>query len=327
MSECRRFGISRQAGYKWMSRFRSEGLSGLEDRPRRPSHSPELCSEEVEATVLAVRDAHPMWGGRKIRAVLPREGYRPAASTIQAILARHGRIDPLESAKRGALTRFEHEAPNDLWQMDFKGSVRLPGGQCHPLTVLDDHSRYVGGLRACPDQRGETVREHLTDLFRRYGLPRRILTDNGSPWGGAGAVDCLTPLTVWLLRLGVGVSHGRPYHPQTQGKAERFHRTPKTELLAWVSLKDLSDAEATLTRWRHEYNHERPHEALGLRPPATRYRISERGFPERLPDPEYGEGYEVRRVQHGGRVSYQGQVFRVGRALRRETGGDPANAD
>lgn len=314
MSElCRRFGISRPAGYKWVARFKAQGLAGLEDRSRRPTHSPGQCAAAVERAVLDVRDAHPAWGARKIHAVLASRRDLPAPSTIHAILRRHGRIDP--SAKRGPMTRFEHEAPNDLWQMDFKGSVR---GQCHPLTVLDDHSRYLVGLRACPNEQGETVKTHLTDLFRRYGMPRRILTDNGSPWGGAGALDCMTPLTVWLLRLDIPVSHGRPYHPQTQGKAERFHRTLKSELLGRVKLTDPAASQATLDRWRHEYNHERPHEALGLRVPAARYRMSERAFPERLPEPEYGPDCQTRRVQHGGRVCYRGHVFRVGKALRRE---------
>jgi len=317
MSElCRRFGISRPAGYMWVERFKAEGLAGLEDRSRRPTSSPGRCSAVIEAAVLAVRDAHPAWGARKIHAVLAGRDDLPAPSTVHAILRRHGRIDPAESIKREPMRRFEHEAPNDLWQMDFKGSVR---GQCHPLTVLDDHSRYLVGLRACPNERGETVKSHLTDLFRRYGMPRRILTDNGSPWGGAGALDCMTPLTVWLLRLDIPVSHGRPYHPQTQGKAERFHRTLKTELLGRVTLTEPIESQVTLDRWRHEYNHQRPHEALAWRAPATRYRMSERAFPDRLPEPEYD--CETRRVQHGGRVSYRGRVFRVGKALRRETVG------
>jgi transposase InsO family protein len=320
---CRRFGISRPAGYKWLRRFRAEGGAGLSDRTRRPAHSPHRSSAEVEAAALAVRDAHPAWGARKIHARLSHEGWRdlPAPSTIHAILRRHDRIDPAESAKRIAFTRFEHPSPNDLWQMDFKGSVAMRCGHCYPLTVLDDHSRYVVGLRACANQRGETVREQLTELFRRYGLPRRILTDNGSPWGGAGATDALTPLTVWLLRLDIAVSHGRPYHPQTQGKTERFHRTLKAELLGRVSLDDLCDGQRRMDLWRHEYNHERPHEAIDLKPPAVRYRVSQRAFPEQLPEPEYGPECELRRVQHGGRVSYRGQAFRVGKALYRQTVG------
>lgn len=307
---CGRFGISRPTGYKWLGRFEQGGPGALADRSRRPAHSPDRCGQEIERAVLAVRDQHPAWGARKIHAFLRRLDGLPAPSTVHRILLRHGRIDPAESARHAPVCRFEHEAPNDLWQMDFKG---VPRGSPHPLTVLDDHSRFLVGLRACVDQRGETVRGELTGLFRRYGMPGRMLVDNGSPWGGAGASDCFTPLTVWLLRLGIPVSHGRPYHPQTQGKAERFHRTLKAELLS----RGAGD-QASLDRWRHVYNHQRPHEALGQRAPATRYRASERAFPERLPEPEYERGEVTRRVHEGGLVCYRGDQYRVGKAFRGE---------
>ncbi len=141
----------------------------------------------------------------------------PAASTITAILHRHACIEPAESQKHTAFQRFEHPHPNDLWQMDFKGHFAIDAGRCHPLTVWDDHSRYCLGLRACGNERGVTVQTHLTSILPRYGLPRRILADNGSPWGADGDHP-FTPLTVWLLQLGVDVSHGRPHSPADPGQ-------------------------------------------------------------------------------------------------------------
>ena len=178
---CARFGISRKTGYKWLARYRREGEPGLADRSRRPQNSPGETPPALVAAVLRLRERHPAWGGRKLRARLMALGHTPvpAASTITAILRRHGLIDPEESAKHKAWQRFEAEAPNDLWQMDFKGHVAVAGGRCHPLTVLDDYSRYAVGLEACANERWTTVRECLTAIFRRYGLPRKMLMDNG----------------------------------------------------------------------------------------------------------------------------------------------------
>jgi transposase InsO family protein len=271
----------------------------------------------MEARVLALRDEHPAWGGRKLQAVLVQRGIEevPSASTITEILRRHGRLDAAESAKHQAFTRFEHATPNDLWQMDFKGHFGLEDhSRCHPLTVLDDHSRFNLGLRACSNEQGATVRDELTALFRRYGLPRRMLMDNGSPWGDDGE-NPYTPLTVWLLRLNIGVSHGRPYHPQTQGKEERFHRTLQAELLSRSRFRTLADCQGQFDPWREIYNQQRPHEALGMRPPASCYRVSERTFPETLPPLEYAPNCQVRKVQQDGEFSFRGRKIRISRAF------------
>lgn len=313
---CRRYGISRKAGYKWLERFEAEGAPGLANRSRRPKRSPLQTAASVEARVVELRKAHPAWGGRKLRRRLQDVGVQevPASSTITDILHRHALIGEAESAKHQAFTRFEHERPNDVWQMDFKGHVPAGQGRCHPLTVLDDHSRYALALRACSNERAATVQEQLTGVFRRYGLPWRMLMDNGSPWGDDGN-NPYTVFTVWLLRLGIAVSHGRPYHPQTQGKDERFHRTLAAEVLR-QPLRDLADGQHRFDQWRQVYNHERPHEALGLAVPASRYQVSPRAFPERLPDIEYGADVEVRKVQQGGWFSYRARSYRISRALR-----------
>ncbi len=314
---CRRFEISRKTGYKWLGRYASSDRATLCDRSRRPHTSPVRTCATMEGLVLAVRHQHPAWGGRKIRRVLLNVGHEgvPSASTITAILHRHGRIDQAESSKHKAWTRFEHEHPNDLWQMDFKGHFAMDRGRCHPLTMLDDHSRYCVSLEACGNERTETVRSRLTGVFRRYGLPRRMLMDNGPPWGN-NADHPWTPLTVWLLRLGVGVSHGRPYHPQTQGKEERFHRTLKAEVLSGRSFENLLVCQSAFNDWRETYNVHRPHEALDLDTPITRYASSSRSFPESLPSIEYGPGDTVRRVHDGGLISLKNRAYRVGKAFR-----------
>ena len=184
--------------------------------------------------------------------------------------------------------------------MDFKAGWPGGPGRCHPLTILDDHSRYALGLAACANQRTATVRAHLVAAFQRYGLPDRLLVDNGSPWGQRPAHP-YTPLTVWLRRLGIAVSHSRPYHPQTLGKDERFHGTLQRDLGGQPPRPDLGAWQTAFDAWRHEYNHVRPHESLALAVPATRYHVSPRPYPAQLPPLPYGPDDQVRRVQ-GGRL-------------------------
>jgi transposase InsO family protein len=314
---CRGYGISRKTGYKWLGRYAAEGVEGLDERSRRPQRSPRQTPPEIEALVVAARQAHPAWGGRKLKSWLTGQGYAglPAPSTITAILERQGLIDPAEACQHQPYQRFEMSRPNELWQMDFKGPLRLGNGQvCHPLTVLDDYSRFLVGLRACADEKGVTVQHELTRLFRLYGLPERMLMDNGAPWGD-DAETRYTWLTVWLLRLGIGVSHGRPYHPQTQGKDERLHRTLEVALLVDLLVVDLLGCQGQFDPWRDVYNLERPHEALDLQPPATRYQSSPRPFPETLPPLVYPADLCVRKVDSSGKLSFRGQPYRVGRAF------------
>jgi transposase InsO family protein len=306
---CRRWSLSSATAYKWLQRYEEAGRAGLVDRPRRPLRSPWRTAEALEARVLAVRLEHPAWGGRKIRRVLQNEGVArpPSASTITQIVRRHGLLDGPRAGQARDWTRFEHAEPNDLWQMDFKGHVALSQGRCHPLTVLDDHSRYCLELGACGDEQTLTVRRRLERVFARHGLPRRILTDNGSPWGTAGSSQRHTPLTVWLLDLEVGVSHGRPYHPQTQGKEERFHRTLKGEVLGDRTFDSLEEAQKAFDAWRPIYNAKRPHEGIGMATPASRYRMSPRKMPETIAPAEYEPGVQTRKVDPGGWLSFKGR--------------------
>lgn len=327
---CRSFGISPQTGYTLLARFKEHGTEGLKERSRKPKSSPLRSSAELEARVLALHDKYPCWGSRKLAALLPADSVRPHPNTIAAILRRHGRhIVPQGKASK-APTRFEHEAPNLLWQMDFKGHFALTdprAGRCHPLTVLDDHSRFAVCLAACAGQTRETVQSALTAAFRRYGLPQRITCDNGSPWRVPQA-QSLSKLEVWLIRLGIRVGHSTPYHPQTQGKDERFHRTLKRELLERKGFNSLDACQVAFDSWREQYNVIRPHEALGQQPPASRYRQSARAFPEQLPAVEYDSSHAVRKVRKSGQIQFDKHDIFVGEGLAGELVGlAPATED
>ena len=316
---CEQFEVSPPTAYKWLGRWKA-GERELSDRSRRPHTNPNRSAEAMEARVLEVRDAHPAWGPRKIARILQDKGLKaPARSTIGAILRRHDRIAAEKSLANKPLSRFEKEAPNQLWQMDFKGSVALVDGtRCHPLTVIDDHSRYVPCLKACGNQQGEGVKAHLTTTFRRYGLPDAFYVDNGSPWGDSSG-EHWTRFEVWLLKLGVEVIFARPYHPQGRGKNERLHRTMDDEIFALRRFHTVAQVQHALDEWREVYNFERPHDSLDLKVPASRYRPSNRSMPNRLPEPRYDAGTIVRIVPSTkDYISFQGRHFKVPQAFRGE---------
>ncbi|MES2384407.1 MAG: IS481 family transposase [Pseudomonadota bacterium] len=312
---CRRFGISRKSGYKWLGRYdEQQAQASLSDASRRPRTSPLRSPAAIEEQVVQVRHAHPAWGGRKIAHVLGRDqDVQVAPSTVTSILRRHGLIEEAASTAATPWQRFEHETPNSLWQMDFKGHFALHRGRCHPLTVIDDHSRYNLVLQACGNEQGTTVQAALREAFRRYGLPRRMNTDNGQPWGDSGG-RYLTALGAWLVRLGISVSHSTPLHPQTNGKDERFHRTLKAEVLL-RSFADLGECQSAFDRWRPIYNQHRPHEALAMQTPVQRYAPSPVAYPEVLPGIEYGPQDKVRRVCKAGRISILGKSVFISNAL------------
>jgi transposase InsO family protein len=312
---CSRYGVSRKTGYKWLRRFAAHGEEGLQEHSRRPTHTTNKTAEAMEQAVIALRQDHPAWGARKLHSRLTMLGYTevPAPSTIHGILHRHGLIE--KAASSLPWQRFEHTAPNHLWQMDFKGHFALQTARCHPLTVLDDHSRFSLCLAACADETGSTVQRQLTGAFERYGLPDAMTMDNGAPWG-SDAQHPHTAFTLWLMRLYIRVTHSRPYHPQTQGKDERFHRTLQAEVLRGAPFRDLAQAQQRFDDWRDVYNFERPHEALGQQVPARRYRPSVRTFPNRLPPIEYAPDELVRKVQAKGEFSFHGHTFRVSKCFR-----------
>lgn len=311
---CRKYGISRKTGYKWLHRIGTG--EGLKDKSRIPFHMPNKTPDEVEEQIIRERQNHPGWGARKLKLVLERKGCcgLPAASTISNILKRNGYIDREESQKHKAYIRFEKEQSNDLWQTDFKGNFgMLNGERCHALTVLDDHSRYSLCVDAKNNERTEGVINSFKRIFSEYGLPREILCDNGNPWGTSQSVG-YTKFEVWMMDLDILTVHGRPLHPQTQGKEERFHRTMDVDLLNHIVIRDLTDAQEHFNEFRYTYNKERPHEALGNDVPSKHYEASTRRMPEKIEEWEYPDG-EARSIKGSGYLTYRNQGYFISEAF------------
>lgn len=268
--------------------------------------------------MVELRNQHPCWGGRKIARRLSELGVpnAPAPSTVTSILHRHGLITAQATQASEHWSSFEHEQPNALWQIDFKGDFPTHQGKCYPLTLLDDHSRFNLALQACANVKTSSVQPHLTAVFQRYGLPARINADNGAPWGSPRSPGLsLSDLSIWLIRLGIRVSHSAPYHPQTNGKIERFHRSLNAEVLTGRSFVSLDQAQSAFSRWRGVYNHERPHDALSLQTPAKRYRASPIAYPQKLPVIEYPPGDTVVTVGWNGKVVFRDHSLKVSSAL------------
>lgn len=314
---CRAHGVSPKTAYKLLKRFDEFGIDGLQDRSRRPLTPPKRTSFELKLQVLALHVDYPCWGPAKLRALLPEE-IRPHHNTVAAILRRHGcQVEGTIDRSLLAPLRFEHEAPNLLWQMDFKGHFPLTharAGSFHPLTVIDDHSRFSLCLQALSSETYDNVKAALTQVFRRYGLPQRITCDNGGPWRIAGK-GSISRLEAWLIHLGIRVSHSTPYHPQTQRKDERFHRTLKLELINRTGFNSIADCQVAFNQWRDQYNLVRPHGALAQQPPSSRYAASARQFPEHLPAIEYDEGDDVITVRKSGQITFKRRSFWIGEGL------------
>ncbi len=324
---CARFGISRPTGDLWLARWAEEGLAGMADRSSTPGSFPNRTSAAMEVAVSEVRRKHPAWGGRKIHNRLRNQGVVgvPAPSTITGILRRNGLMEPKElRPDPRAVGSFEAEAPNWLWQTDFKGDFSLTsGGRSFPLGILDDHSRYNLGLESCADQQTVTVQAKFETVFDLYGLPLRILADNGPPWGNSSSEQKWTELAVWWLDLGIAVSHSRPRHPQTLGKEERFHHTLNSEVLltrpAW---NDHAQVQAAFDAWRPIYNHERPHESVDNQPPASRYIPSPRKAPDWIPPPDYPPQWQTRKVgRTTADISWRNQPTKIGKPFKGRTVG------
>ena len=316
---CRDYGISRQIAYKWLQRYKEEGLLGLEDRSKRPSHMPSRLEDTTIQLVLLARDEFPEWGAKKLIQVLANRGHEklPSIATANRILKRHDKINLSESEKRKPWIRFEREEPNELWQMDFKGFFALDEGNCHPLTILDDCSRYSICLKACLSEDEVSVRCALEEAFYSHGLPIAMTMDNGSPWKGYPK-QRLSSLTVWLMRMGIKVGHSRPCHPQTQGKLERFHQSLKKEVLKYHNFQNIADAQHHFDAWQYLYNHVRPHEALNLKCPGEKYKKSLREYKTKLEPIDYLTGDEVKKVGQNGEVRFKGKRYYIGGHLKGE---------
>ena len=302
-SLCREFGITRATGYKWVKR--NQSACELSDRSHAPLHVPGKTPANVELQILKKRYENPGWGAKTILQVLKNEGHTnlPSTRTANNILKRNNCISEVESQKRQAYIRFQREHCNELWQMDIKGDFELlDGTRCYPFDIIDDRSRYCIGIFPKINTLG--VRQSTELAFREYGLPRAILTDNGGQFNGLRGG--FTQFERWLMDLDIHPLHGRPMHPQTQGKIERFHGTMKRELLNFNKFHDISDAIQHISEWRTKYNEIRPHEAIDMLRPADIYIPSERKYPDKIRPYEYSGMYRMLRVNCKGYLRFDG---------------------
>jgi transposase InsO family protein len=309
---CRELKVSRKTAYKWLERYRQSPAEPLVDRSRRPRSAPRQTIVQVEANILAQRDCHG-WGARKLRAMLQPEQPLPSLRTVHRILKRNGRVEAA-TPSLPPLERFERPAPNQLWQLDHKSPVEIGRQKRHPLTVLDDHSRYLLRVEPCVDLGYDSTWAVLWEVFGEAGLPDALLCD-GAYTTRNSVLRTLTRFESMLIRLGIRPVHGRSYHPQTQGKVERLHGTFEREMYPKVRFDSDENFRADTYAWRSVYNCIRPHEALDDRPPATRWRPSERKRPDQLPEVEYLPGAMVRLCDLGGNVSYKQNTIMVGEGL------------
>jgi transposase InsO family protein len=319
-----RFGLSRKTAYKWIARYAQFGSSGLEDRSRAPKTPPRLPAELAQS-IIALRHTHPTWGARKLRTLLARQ-LAPAAAPCERTIARYLACSGLQRRRvhraRPGPTIYRPALhiplrPNDVWTVDFKGAFRTADGQrCEPLTVRDLFSRMVLAIEILPNLRHATLRAAFQRLFKRYGLPATIRVDHGQPFASAAPYGC-TALSLWWMRLGIRVDFTRRAKPQDNGSHEQFHRVYKAETLH-PPARSRRAQQRRNHHWQHHYNTERPHEALGQRPPAGSYRHSPRRYrplPKRFP---YPNSCKVYRVGHKGTIRWRGRVRLLSRILAHE---------
>lgn len=330
---CGRYSVSRKTGYKWIARFYDGGLAGLLDQSRRPHRIRCAVSEEIAEMVVELRKRYPTWGPRKLRAWLtakqPEQRW-PVASTIGALLRRRG----LVQERRGRRRRTPQQAPplaaatepNAVWTGDFKGAYRVAAKYCHPLTIADASSRYLLKVQPLDGEKFAQVQPVFERVFREYGLPWRIRTDNGSPFASTQAVGGLSRLAVWWVRLGILPERIEPGHPEQNGRHERMHRTLKAEAVH-PGRSRAGEQEQLLEKFRRYYNEERPHEALEQRTPASVYVSSPRPYPDELPEPEYPGEFAIRRVGPNGYFRWNGGVMPLGEVLKGQAIGIEAVSD
>lgn len=319
---CRRFGVSRKTGYKWLERYAEGGVEGLKDRPTAAHSQPRRLSLELEDVIVELRKSHGKWGPKKLRSVLMEkkpEVSWPSASTMGDVLKRRGLIRPRKrrvSVLRGGAGALSCKGPNDVWCQDFKGSFLLGDRlRCHPYTLTDGYSRYILKCEGKLDEKGEGVQVELTRAFEEFGMPARLRSDNGPPFG-AQTPGGLSRLAVWVIKLGIAPEFITPGEPQENGRHERMHRTMKEET-ASPPKQTMAEQQQAFDHFRREFNEERPHEALGQVQPCKRYEPSSRPYTGKLASPEYVDR-EVRYVSANGCVSFRGKGLYAGQLLARE---------
>lgn len=301
---CTEYGITRNTGYLWLNRYRESGkIQSLVDRSHRPKCCPHRTESQVERRVVELRKRYG-WGADKLRVLLLREGIEVPRITINRIIRRNGLLIR-EDCHRPALKRFERASPNELWQVDLKGCMGRGAARCEPLSIIDDHSRFVVGLFATRSSRLEPIQQSFHKTFETYGVPDALLMDHGVPWWSSSQVIGLTRLSVWLMKQDIQLTFCGYNHPQTQGKVERFHRTLAHAVRHKGTPKAFKSWTPLLKTIRKEYNHIRPHESLSMNVPASRYIPSQKAFNPSPKIPEYPSGSTTIKLDSHGRFSYK----------------------
>jgi putative transposase len=318
---CQEYGISAKTGYKWKERFLAEGIGGLSDRSRRPHSSPCQISEDQACQLFRLKVAHMRWGPRKIRELYARQGHSLSLSSVKRILDKAGLVEHRRRRKSKDCGRIENRIVpggcNDLWTVDFKGWWYSVDNVCiEPLTVRDAYSRYILCAEIVPDSKSDTVKDRFARLFDIYGLPGAIRSDNGGPFACTRAPLGLSRLSAWWVALGIDLDRGRPGHPQDNGGHERMHRDIACEVEGCVD-GDTSANQAAIDTWRHQFNHERPHEALQMRVPADLYVKSQRRYMPDTFELSYPQEYLRRKVNANGGI----HIMDVGIYLSASLGG------
>lgn len=322
---CRRYGISRKTGYKWIERYDADGLAGLADRSSARHTQQQQIDADTAGRIVSLRRQRPTWGPKKLLVRLHQEDPKrrwPAASTVGDLLKREGLTEPRVRRRPGERRTpelMEASAPNVSWSADFKGWFRTGDGvRCEPLTVTDGYSRYILGCEMLPQVRFAPVQQALTRLFREHGLPLALRTDNGNPFARRDGLGGLSQLSVWLLKLDVWPDFIAPGRPDMNGRHERMHRVLLEDTIS-PPAATLAAQQARFDLWRVDYNTCRPHEALGQRCPATLYTASVRAFPERIEAWSYPADHQVRKVKGDGYIRWRDRTIYLSGALRGET--------
>lgn len=312
---CQEYGISTKTGYKWRERFLSRGIAGLAEESRRPRSSSQQLKQEAVCEIVRLKLAHPYWGPRKIRELYLRQhGEVASLSSFKRVLEAVGLTQRRKKRKASEAGRLSSgtkaKAVNEIWTVDFKGWWHGTEGRCEPLTVRDEFSRYLLELRQVPNARSQTVQQSFEKLFERHGLPQAIRSDNGTPFASRTAVLGLSRLSAWWVALGINLERSRPGKPQDNGAHERLHRDISQEL----ECLGQNVTQEALDLWRHQFNYQRPHEALGMRCPGDLYHNSNRKYPGALQELVY-EGMTPRRVNQNGCIRWKDQSLFVSQSL------------
>ena len=331
---CEEFDVSRKTGYKWVKRYDAGGASALEEKSRAPLTHPHAYPEEVVNSLVALREQHPRWGARKLLALMkrrhPKVKQLPSPSTVNEMLSKRGLL-ATKGRQRSSSSRYEeplrsYDAPNSVWCADFKGHFPVGRRRCYPLTVTDGYSRFLLGCDVLAKPRAKQTRLLFERIFRDYGLPDFIRTDNGTPFSTL-TIAGLSELAVWWLRLGIMPERILPGRPDQNGRHERMHRTLKAETTN-PTKTTFAAQQRRFNEFRQEFNFERPHEALGQRTPSELYKRSGRAFPSHLPEPQYPSHFVIERAYTNGHVRLDGISWYVSTALKNELVGlEPLSDD